>query len=577
MKKIKRKKGASKSAPAQEPRRLDVDLKELKDIIEATASSPLGAKQREKLTAAVETLAFLTQELEAKGASIQRLRKMIFGATTEKLSNVFPDAADAADGTPPSAEAGSVEPTADGAPGDADVNGQGTAAKPKAKGHGRNGAAAYTGAQKVKIPHESLRPGDPCPEAECDGKVYPLAEPQVLVRVRGIAPLKATVYELDRLRCNLCGEVFSAAAPPGVGDAKYDETAAAMIGLLKYGSGVPFNRLERLQKAMGIPLPASTQWEVVARAAEQLIPAYRELIRQAAQGDLLHNDDTTARILEMMGEARTDAPSDEDSPDRTGLFTTGIVSVLDGRRIALFLTGRKHAGENLADVLAQRAAELAPPIQMCDALSRNTSGDFETIVAHCNAHARRNFVEVADYFPEECRHVLDILGNVYHNDAVAREQGMTPQDRLAFHQACSAPLMDDLKRWLDAQFAEHRVEPNSGLGNAIKYMRKHWDKLALFLQRPGVPLDNTIVERSLKKVILHRKNALFFKTKNGATVGDLYMSLIHTAELLAVNPFDYLVELQRHAPDVAAHAERWMPWNYTKTLASLQSGSAAPP
>ena len=340
------------------------------------------------------------------------------------------------------------------------------------------------------------------------------------------------------------------------------------------GCGVPFNRLDKLEKGLGIPLPSSTQWDIVKKAAALLRPAYRELIRQAAQGELLHNDDTVARILEFMGMRRQ--PNENDDPsDRTGLFTTGIVSILDGHRIAAFFTGRKHAGENLADLLAQRADELAPPIQMCDALSRNTCGDFETIVANCLAHARRGFVEVADNFPEECRYVLESLRDVYRNDALAKERGLSPDERLAFHQAESGPIMDKLKTWLKQQFDDHLVEPNSTLGGAIKYMTKHWDRLTLFLTVAGAPLDNNLVERSLKRAILHRKNALFYKTENGARVGDLFMTLIHTCELEGVNSFDYLVAVQRHTELVEANPSRWMPWNFRDALADMKTN--APP
>ena len=142
-------------------------------------------------------------------------------------------------------------------------------------------------------------------------------EPKALVRIVGQAPLAATVYEMQRLRCNACGQVFTAQEPEGVGPEKYDETAAAMIAQLKYGSGVPFNRLERMEELMGIPLPAATQWEVVAEAAEVIKPARDELIRQAAQGEVLHNDDTSMRVLRLARE-----PSDQ----RTGVFTSGIVA-----------------------------------------------------------------------------------------------------------------------------------------------------------------------------------------------------------------------------------------------------------
>ena len=130
-----------------------------------------------------------------------------------------------------------------------------------------------------------------------------------------------------------------------------------------------------------------------------------------------------------------------------------------------------------------------------------------------------------------------MLGEVYHNDKLARERALSPEKRMRFHQERSGPVIEELRGWLDSQLAEKKAEPNSGLGKAIQYMRNHWGALTLFLREPGAPLDNNICERALKKAILHRKNALFYKTLNGAQVGDLYMSLIHTAELNGVNPF----------------------------------------
>jgi transposase len=551
------------------PQRRDFPLDELKAILERAKTIPLSAADHATLSAAVDTLAFLTQELEAKGTTIDRLRRMLFGAKTEKTSNVVGDAV----GT-----GATVPGTPDGAQGGAGTPPAGAAkAKPKAPGHGRNGAAAYVGAEQVKVPHASLKSGDPCPACQ-KGKVYPLAEPAVLLRVRAMAPLRAFRYELDRLRCNACGEVFTAETPEGVGPDKYDETAAGMIGLLRYGAGLPFNRIARLEKGFGIPLPPPTQWEVVERGAGLMAPAHEELIRQAAQGKLLHNDDTKMKVLELMAESRHEADDDDDTPphERTGVFTSGIVAVAGGHQIALFFTGRQHAGENLRDVLARRAAELPLPIQMCDALAANTAGKLPTIVAGCNAHGRRQFVEVANNFPDDCRHVLEELGKVYKNDAIAREQKMSDDERLRFHQAQSKKIMDDLKTWMEAQFAEHKVEPNSGLGKAIKYMLTHWPKLTLFLEKPGAPLDNSICERALKMAICHRKNSLFYKTLNGAHVGDIHMSLIHTSELNGVSPFDYLVALQRHHDDVAEHPADWMPWNYHEALARLAGGPAPP-
>jgi transposase len=251
------------------------------------------------------------------------------------------------------------------------------------------------------------------------------------------------------------------------------------------------------------------------------------------------------------------------------VFTSGIVSTRQGRKIALYFTGRQHAGENMADVLKRRAAALPAPIQMCDALSRNVPklpGGVEILLANCLAHGRRQFVEVAANFPHECRYVLGTLGRVYGHDAEARERGLTPDQRLRLHQERSGPVMEELHGWLERQLAEHRTEPNSALGKAITYLLRHWRPLTLFLRQAGAPLDNNLVERALKRAVLHRKNALFYRTLNGAQVGDLFMSLIHTCPLCSANSFDYLTELQRHAPELAAAPAEWMPWNYRETL-----------
>jgi transposase len=412
-----------------------------------------------------------------------------------------------------------------------------------------------------------MKTGDNCPACE-KGRIYTQREAKVLVRIVGQAPIAATVYEMERLRCNLCGEIFTAPTPEEAGGEepnKYDETAAAMIATLRYGGGMPLNRLKDLEGNLGIPLPASTQWEIVEEVADRIQPAHDELIRQAAQGQVLHNDDTSMKVMSLRREK---SKKEDSTGERTGIFTTGIVSTQPEHRIALFFTGRKHAGENLSEVLLQRAAELAPPIQMCDALSRNLKlpAKLEVIVGHCLAHGRRRFVAVTENFPDPCRHVLEKLGEIDANDALAQQLMLSPEPRLRFHQEHSQPVMDELQTWLSEQLAKKIVEPNSGLGTAMTYLLKHWERLTLFLRQAGAPLDNNVCERALKKAILHRKNSLFYKTQNGARVGDLYMSLIHTAELCTANPFDYLTELQRHGGELAAAPSQWMPWNYRETL-----------
>jgi transposase len=513
--------------------------------------------------------------IKDKNISLARLRKMLFGASTEKTKNLLGDNAKSDadqeasqdDGDSESAEASEDQPPK------------------RPRGHGRNGAKDYPGAEQVAVSHETHQPGDDCP-ACAKGKIYDTGRPGVLIRIVGQAPLRATVYQLQKLRCNLCGALFTAQPPEGVGPRKYDATTGTIIALLKYGSGLPFNRQQRLQGSLGVPLPAATQWDIVHAKANRIAPAHEELIRQAAQGAVLYNDDTNNKILEFMGERARKAALEEEASNssadgsqqektRTGMFTTGIVSQCADRQIAVFFTGRRHSGENLGDVLRQRADELEPPIQMCDALSRNIPKELQTILANCLAHSRRYFADVVAYWENECRYVLDALKEIYKNDADARKQQLSPEARLIFHQTHSRPVMDELHKWLNRQFDERLVEPNSGLGEAISYMLNHWNALTLFLRKAGAPLDNNIAERALKKIILHRKNSYFYRSQNGARVGDLYTSLIYTCELNGVNPFDYLTELERHAEKLDSHPEQWTPWNYRRTLQSLNTNSAA--
>ena len=524
-------------------RGVDVNVSELTAML-GRLRSILSAEDYRQIENAVEALRYLEELVADQSVTMAELRRrIVIHGGTEKTREIL-------------RQIGLEDDASDPVPAAVD------AAPRTSRGHGRIGAAAYTGARRIVVAHETLRSGDRCPECG-KGKVYTQRGPTRQIRFVGQAPLAATVYERERLRCNLCNEVFTAQAPAGLGEAKYDETAVSTLGLLKYGTGMPFARLTGLQAHYGIPLPESTQYEIVQDAAVGLQPVLDDLIRHAAQGEVLHTDDTAAKILRLPAVVADETPS----KPRTGVFTSAIVARVAGHSIALFFTGRQHAGENLAAVLAHRAQALAPPIEMCDALTRNLPKSLEVVVAHCLAHGRRQFVQVADNFPHECQHVLQTLAQVYRYDEHARAQGLSPEDRLRFHQAHSGPVMTALQAWLTAQLEQHQVEPNGGLGQAMRYLLKHWEPLTLFLRAPDAPLDNNVAERALKKAILNRKNAYFYRTERGARVGDLYMTLIHTCELNGINAFDYLTELQRHAAELAASPGEWLPWTYRETLA----------
>jgi transposase len=507
---------------------IELTPEELKTLLERVKAA-VSEEDYEIIKDMTEIIQAMSQVVDQKAASVKRLLKQLFGQKSEKKKDVLNDQDN---------EDKPDEP------------------RKKPKGHGRNGASAYPGAKRVQVNHENLKHGESCPLC-LKGKVY-RKSPGIAIRIMGSPPLGGTIYEMEKLRCNLCGETFTAKHPEDIGEKKYDETATAIIALLKYGNGFPFYRLEQLQKNLGVPVPATTQWDLLESSSSSAKPAYSELLSQAAQGDLFHSDDTTSKVLSLMKEGETEN-------GRKGIFTTGILSKMDGRMAVLYFTGRNHAGENIDDLLQKRLQGLSPPQLMCDALSRNIPKVLEVILSNCLTHGRRNFVDIIEAFPDECRHVIEVLADVYHNDDLAKDKSMSPLERLAFHQAESKPLMDDLYTWFKQQLDEKKVEPNSGLGKAIAYMMKHWAPLTRFLEIPGAPLDNNICERALKKSIIHRKNSLFYKTQNGADVGDMFMSLIQTCNMAHENPFDYLVALQKNACEVAENPAKWLPWNFRQS------------
>ncbi len=487
----------------------------------------------------------LLEYLSQNNITVKKLQRMVFGVSSEKTARVWPK--DPPNPSDPAAQSNPKEPK-------------------KRPGHGRKGAKDYPGARQVAVPHPHLHEGDLCPSCQ-HGHVRLLTEPAKILHILAQPMFPATLFHLQQLRCNGCGQVFTAPPPSEAGEAKYDPSVGCQLGILHYEYGMPMTRLQTVQANLGVPLPIGTQWQLIENTAKDLAPVYAELERQAAQSQLFHTDDTHQLILDVAKEIQVQTEEEHDSErKRTGMFTTGVVARFEGHDIVLYYTGRQHAGENFADLLAQRSQDLPPPILMCDALSRNAPKAFQIILANCLSHGRRQFVDLAPKFPQECRRLLDDLCLVYRFDAQAQEQNLSPQARLEFHQANSGPIMTSLHEWMQSQMDHHLVEPNSALGTAFKYMLKHWPALTRFLNTPGAPLHNNLCERILKKAILHRKNSLFFKTLNGARVADIFMSLIQTCKACGTNVFEYLATLVQNAPRVKEKPSRWLPWNFQSAI-----------
>lgn len=561
-----------------------LDVAEVEALL-ARIESQISKADHECLKSLVGTLLEVTRLARKSNATIARLRRMLGQTSSEKTANVVGTngVKETANDSGPTTS-GQDEPAANqpssGESTDTPANDTGgdtkSGDKPRRrrKGHGRIPASAYA-SESIAVPHPALSTGQQCP-ACAHGALYRLPEPAEAVRVFGQAPLVALRWECERLRCSGCGQLFTAPLPARAQGPKYSESAASMMIVLRYGMGMPLHRLETMQRFLGVPVPASTQWEVARDHVQEVLPVYDLLASLAANAPLVHNDDTYVRILELMGKRRNEilAAGDLDLPERTGLFTTGIVARTAAGPIALFASGRQHAGENLADLFDRRDPSLSPPMQMCDGLDRNLPDEHAVLLANCLAHGRRHVVEEVGNHPELCEHLLREMGKVFANDATCRKRRLTDEARLAFHQCESGPVMVDLRAWIEKLFADKRVEPNSGLGGALRYLLTRWKPLTLFLRVVGAPIDNNISERALKIAIRQRRASLFYRTLNGAFVGDVYTSLIVTTLLHRGDPFRYLIALFTNYKAVAATPEDWLPWNYEDTLARLQQRQA---
>jgi transposase len=537
------------------------DLQRLSERLESGA---LEEADRALARQALGVLILILKRAEQTRISLRRLQKLLFGPRTEKGPRSSPggspgacsSAGEPAVGSPPAGP----QPAGGAGPSNASSTEDQPGPEPPAPGPGRLAASAYTGAQVVALPHPDLKATGPCPGCGA-GTLFPL-QPGMDIRIVGHPPAAALRYERQRLRCSGCGQVYTAPLPAQAGPEKYDATVKATLATLKYGYGMPFHRLEQLQAQLGVPLPASTQWELVEQVADAARPVYHALQQRAARAEVLYADDSPVQILSLLQENRQ-----QPELERRAVQTTVMVAEGEGPGVTLYESGRQHAGDNLAELLGRRPAGLSPPIPMTDALASNTAHPGEVWVSQCLAHARRKFYEIREFFPEVCGRVLQDLGTVYHQEAVARQQHLTPDERLAHHQRHSAPVLEELRQWLGQQLAQHQIEPNSSLGQAARYLLGHWEALTQFLRLPRAPLDNNPAEQALKTPILNRKNAYFYKTSCGALVGSLLMSLIRTCTQAAVNPIEYLVALQQQAAEVRKHPQRWLPWNWRDQLA----------
>jgi hypothetical protein len=391
------------------------------------------------------------------------------------------------------------------------------------------------------------------------------------MRLDGNALLSAVRYEVEKLRCSACGQIFTASVPAAAGTEKYTARARAVLALARYYVGLPWHRLEGFQALVGVPVPDATQWDQGEIVGDCTHPIFKCLERLAAQGAVIFQADAPGRVLTLIAEnqqarARAQAQGKAKTTERTGMQTTALIVQVGARQVCLYYTGRRHAGENLEVLLTQREPERGKPLVMSDALSSNNAEEMNLIRCHCLAHGRRQFSDLAEEFPAESAVVVNALKLIYDHDDEARDQGLSAQERLAYHQEYSEPVFTALKTWLEPQTAERVVEPNSRVGKAIAYLLGHWATLTQCLKEPGAPLDNNVAERALKLAIRQRKNSLFYATEHRAYIASILTSVIATCMQAGVNALDYLVAVQEHRQEVFANPSAWLPWNYQAAL-----------
>jgi transposase len=559
-----------------EPSGIELDVEQLNALLDRIEQHRLTGADYPLIADLIRSMAWLSRTLEDQSITIRRLRK-IFGFKTEHTSNIpgldTNNGSAGAGGNTLGDGGSAASPTGDGSSegspaGGSDNGGNPPGGKDKKRRKGNRFAASdYKSAIVTKIGHQTLKAGCRCPY--CKRGNLRLADPGVFLRIIGQPWLQAHIYELERLRCNTCGKTFTAKLPEDIATApKYDEAAKAIISLLKYRGGFPFYRQESLQTMLDTPISDTVLWEMTRDVAVCLEPVFEELIQEAAKGECLHNDDTKARILDLIQENK----SRDADKERVGINTSAILSKVEDRQIALFFTGRQHAGENLNDVLDNRPEEMSTPTQMCDASNNNRPKDHQTDESNCLAHLRRKFYDIVEIWPTYVLPIIFFLNTLFNNEREAKEQGLSEEQKFKMHQTKSAPVMDDLKSYCKALIDDKKTEPSSNLGKAIKYMLNHWEGFTLFLKKPGVPLDNNADERLMKRAVLNRKNGLFFKTEYGAYCADVLLSVIETCQLNKVNPYHYLIAVQKYKDHIPKDPRLWLPWNYEETILCLGHG-----
>ena len=519
------------------------------------------AEQRQERMIAKIAAAAAAAEQEAGGEVVDAGGSVDAGSSTSSSSSSSANAT----------SSGEAEPTAGG--GEAD---QADSKKPK--GHGRNGASAYT---KAKHFLHALALG--VIGAACEvcgfGKMYRYRE-KVVIRIIGQPLFGAEAHHYEQVRCRNCGHVVRADGPAciqeGLGSEylRYDWSACAMLMVMHYFGGAPFKRLESLHQGWGVPMPDANQWEVVNAGDDLLLPLYRALERHAIeQATNFRIDDTGSMVISLRKQIEAEIAAlqqlGESTKDvRTGINATGVYwETPDGPAI-LYYTGLHHAGEIVDQLLRHRLLSSPKLVKCTDGASKNFDHEQgnKLVESTCNAHALLKFRDIRDKYPAEYAGAGRVYKQVFDNDDKAEALGLLPVERMLYHRQHSKPLMQELKAMCEDKLKSKLVEPNSPLWEPLTFVVNQWNRLTRFCEVPGVPLDTNLVEQALIIPVRYLAGSFNYQSEDGATVGDHAMSLIATARANDVEPVAYLTECLRCHEDLAKRPEYYLPWVYRERM-----------
>ena len=456
------------------------------------------------------------------------------------------------------------------------------------KGHGRNGAAAFSSAREYLHALGLGLLGALC--AACGiGRMSPYRD-KIIIRVVGQFIFGAERHRFEQARCRLCGAILRAdgmnlVVLDGIGTSyiTYHWSACAMLIVMHYFAGAPFKRLEALHQGWGIPMPDANQWQLVDRCHDLLAPLYKVLERHGIHYAItLRIDDTGSMIIELRRQIQDEIAAirllgESVRNVRTGINATGVYLETDQGRVVLFFTGRHHAGE-IIDQLLQHRRSVAQStanklVKVTDAASKNfdhAQGDLLE-EAVCNAHAFLKFRAIKDAFPVEYGIAGEVYKNVFDNDDEAKARGLDPLERMHFHRSRSLPQMQRLHQMCQHKLDAKLVEPHSPLWEPLSFLINQWERLTRFCDVPGVPLDTNLVEQTLIIPVRYLAGSFAYKTQNGADVGDRHMSLVATANANGVEPVAYLTHCLTNHRDLAERPEHYLPWAYKQRLEASQA------